>query len=653
MKRKQKIDIYVFGVLMIALFLRFIVYFQYFYYDFRADDFGPLTYPAYLAGYDWSTYLAGKMNYYGYGYYWIFAPLFRLVNSPKLLLALIIGINGLLVCLTSVLVYHLLVRYALFPRSAATMFFAVVPTMFQGDCNPNGGFWLRTDNEIPMFFGCWLLVWLLLKAQKLSLCQDASFRKRAGMAAGVSAVLCWMLTVHERALALMLSVIGAVLLIRLLKRRWLLQPAAFFISLAGFFILQRLLRSAVVNAVWAGVWPTTNTSAFSMVSLWFLESFTAVKSLLIMFFGNLHSFTIKAFGLPAFAAAITLAWIAKSLAERVRGGSHEKKTAGSQANAGAEEAWLDPFVLVMLVFGICVCVIIAGHAVRWGSMLYPGLISGELVYGYKGITYARYYYVFSGPIVFALFAYCFQHRYIKHSVLELSWGLWAAIELIFYAFVYPYCIRGSAKEGADYLRRSYGTFIIGNISNEKKHLITMSLMLITMLLVTAACAREKKSCVSDSRGEEKKKLPGALLHPCFQGIRALALAAVFLTGVFALDRAAEFEPGTKPSMSFMMPDSIPEAVDRLKEENALPENVYLQRNKWTYMFRYIHREDDFLWGAIPRSKLEEENMIIQKPDSRTRRYNKAKYQIFYIDGYQFITNCEKTAEALEAMADTD
>ena len=60
-------------------------------YELRMDDFGPLIYPARLAGFDWTELTTNIPNYYGYGYYWIFAPIFRLCNSARnLIMTLVI-----------------------------------------------------------------------------------------------------------------------------------------------------------------------------------------------------------------------------------------------------------------------------------------------------------------------------------------------------------------------------------------------------------------------------------------------------------------------------------------------------------------------------------------------------------------------------------
>ena len=651
MTTKKKPDVWIAATALCALILRFMCYLQSFKFYFRTDDIVPLSYPAYLAGQDWSTFLSGKMMYYGFGYYWIFAPLFAWVSSPKLLLALIVGFNGLVVALISVLMYHLLVTYMDFPRRPGTVFFALVPAMFLGDVSSRGMYWLRTDNEMPLFLACWLLVWLLLKAHALSTQGHAPLGKRIAVAIGVSAVLCWALTCHERSLALFLSVAVIELFLFAVKRRWLLHPVAFYASLVAGFLAQRMLRRAVIGVMWAGTWPSANTSAFSRVSLWFLESFTAMKALLMILFGNLHSFLIKSFGLPAFAAVIVVVWVMRSM--------FPKRSGAEDPAAG--EAWIDPGVLIMLVFGLCSMVIIGGNSVRWGSLLYPGLASGEVVYGYKGICYSRYYYVFCGPILFGLFAFCQRKREVLRTFargwLEASWAVWAAVEVVFFAFVFPYCVLADAAEGSNFVRRAIGNYFFTDIDDEKKLVLSMAMMLIAMVLFSIAviggrkkaAAGEESATQVSAEGAQKAVEKGAARLNAGRAEtlgKALIMTAVFLTAVFLVDRGVQVGRHPDPSLSFAKAAEVSEVLNDLEAEGTLPEKVYLERNVWNYTLRFLSRSVNFARGLPSEEELQEETLIVMGKKSDGGAYLQAGYDSFKVGNYCIYTNAGKTADAL-------
>ena len=622
---RKKLDLNVLLTFSIAFVLRFAAYFATFVYRFRTDDFGPLIYPAYLSGYDWSTFVSKTDFYYGYGYYWIFAPFFRWISSPYILLMVIVAISGLLIVLSSVLIYHLLVRYFSFPRKWYTAFFAVLPTVFQGDVTARWSFWYRTDNEVPVYFVVWLLVWLLLAAHR-QIEENTALRRRVVTGFLTAVCLCWGLTVHERLTALVLAVFAVEILLWLLKKKWLFQPVSFFCSFAVFFILQRILRSKVIDALWRGMQPGRNTSAFSAANIWFLKSFGAIKALILIFFGNLHSFFIRGFGLPAFAAVFCIVWIVRAAGNRWK----KEKRSGSLTEK--DGSWMDASILVMMVFGICIMIVIAGVAVRWGEAFFIGLVNKQYVYEYKGICYSRYYYVFIGPILFGLFAFCRKKKVLPRGLIEASWGVWAAIELFFFAIVFPYCVRADAMTGSNYIKRALGTFLFIHRSNETRLVVSMGLMFLAMLFLTIAVARPWGKGVQ---------------HMASVPVRMLTVSVIFLVLVFAADRGLQFKHKT-PKLRFFAADDAADALKMLHEEDCLPQQVYVPNANWSFVVQFMNKELPLLNGAVSDEDLDKDNLVLTKDN--TDRYKQAGYEIIDFSDCKVCTNNQAAAQRLEQLA---
>ena len=613
MSKKSRFDGNIVIVFVVSALLRLAPYMNHFVYRFRTDDFGTLIYPAYLAGYDWSSFVSGTNHYYGFGYYWIFAPLFRLINAPGKLLVAICAVSSLLIVLTSVLIYHIAVRYLRMPRSFVTAALAIVATMFQGDVYPRKDFWLRTDNEIPLFFAVWLLVWAVLAAA------DADTKRKKALCsflAGLSLV--WSLTVHERALALVMSVVFVLFLVWLLTRRWVIQPAVFMITLLCGFVCQRMMRRGVLDFFWQGGRPGKNTNAFSNVSLWFLEGVDAMRSLLLVLFGNIHSFIIRGFGIPAFAMVIAVGWIVLCIRKKAW---KEKETALTE-----DQKALNLSVLVVLIFGVCITVTILGMSVRWGSMLYPGIASGEVVRGYKGICYSRYYYTFIGPVVFGTLAYCWKNDSFQRSWITVSWALFGLFELIFYSFVFPYCVEADLKAGTNYVKRALGTYVLWG-SVEFRRALSMTFMLVTMLLLTYALTRGKE----DARRRH----------------RFVGLTAGFVLLIFAGDRAVQVRT-LHPSVSFQEGGTVVRQLKKLKEKDALPDQIYIENKNWSFPVQLTFKEIPFINGVPDDASPDASNLVILTHEEEAytengyREYKPGK-------SYRLYTNDADTIRALEEM----
>lgn len=618
--KRRKADIYPFITFLMAAGLRVICYLQPAYLQFRCDDFGTMIYPAYLAGYDWSPYVSGTNNYYGFGYYWIFAPLFRLIQDPKRLLMAMAFINSLLIAASSVLIYHLLVRYGSCKRGLITALIALVPSMFQGDLG-YGRYWYRTDNEIPLYLICWLMVWLLLEARE-SL--EASRRRRIALSAGMGLLIFWGLTVHERAMALLLTIVITEGFLYIARRRWLFQPLVLGGTIAAGFVLQRVMRRAVILTMWAGGWPKKNTSAFSRVSSWFLDSFVAIKTLLILFFGNMHNLLVKGYGLPAIAIFLVLWWAIKQLPLL--------RTKIFAKDPDVQEEWVGPGMLIMLTFGIAIMITIVGLAVRWGSFLYPGIAAGEVVYGYKGISHNRYYFTLIGPVIFGLFMYFGNHLPIKNRILPGSWVIFLGLEAVFFAKVFPYLLRADTREGTAYVKRSLGTWIFYGQSEKLGLAVTVICMLIPLILFSLAARPVKDGALPDTAGR----------------MRCLGICAAFILTVFALDRGARIDT-SDISLTFGKCEQVAAALAEMNEAGSLPEHVYLPYENWSFSVQFMNRDYSYEAREPADEQMEESNLVWRS--KADERYQEAGYEEIVVAGYHAYTNQENTALALQAYAD--
>ena len=594
MSKKRHVIFYPAVTLLLGIAMRFICYFQEFSYRMRTDDFGTLIVPAYLAGYDWRSYASASPHYYGFGYYWIMAPLFKMIDSPHTLLLAISVVNSLMVALTGVLIYYLLTHYLKMDHGITAVFLALIPQLFISTVRYDGPYWLRSDNELPLFLGCWLCVWALLAAERA---MNAGFWRRCLHAFLVSLALFLAFTVHERVIALAIAVAAVELFLYLTKRKWLLQPAAFFGSLGAAYVLQRFLRRAYIHFIWSGGQPAKNTNAFKNVSVWFLESRGTIKALLTVLIGNLHSLFVKGFGIPAIAMILVIVWCIRACVKN-------RETKGE---------WISGSMLIMLTFGAAAMVTIAGLCVQRGAKLYQSFLGDTSLKGHKGICYGRYYMPYIGPIALGALLYLYQQASkVKRGWAEASWAIFGTVEVFFFAFVYQVLL-----QAPEYVSMAYGLYLKRS-GDTTRLAFTILIPAVVLVLLTFACTKYRKLSV--------------------------AAAMIFILLYVGLTRVQQID-SKAPSIRFQSGERITRALTALEEQDLLPENLYLPYTNWAFPIQFSKKELSFIRNAPAKEQLSDNNLVICS-EKQESPYLDAGYEGFRIGKRYIYTNDPQTAQAL-------
>ena len=456
MEKNKKLVWNYFLVFAIAIVFRGLCHIRHCTFIFRTDDFGPLIYPATLAGLDWTEYIEQVHFYYGYGYYWIFAPLFYFMNSFKSVYFTILAINTVLICAIPMLVYKIETKYLKLPNNWITMLLAVSASFFVGDNPmPTGSTWCRTDNEIPIYFLVWILIAAVLATKE---CKDK--KKKIYYSIGVGLVLVWGLTIHERANAIILAIIATVIYVYICKKKWIINPAALIGTVGVGTVIHKIIKKLICAYFWSG--DAKNTNAYSEISIYFLKSLAGFRAFCTLIVGNLHSLLIKTYGLPVIAIAVLLFWIYKNgivfnFIRKRKGKKTEEESENDLVKSNSTGIENDE--LIMMIFGIAYIIIVIGLAMRWGVGLTNGFKTGEVVKNYKAICYSRYYYPVCGPLVIAVVAYLNTKRVELKKILYGSFGLLVFIEGIFFIFVFGLMSKGA---NAKYITRAQNIRVISD-----------------------------------------------------------------------------------------------------------------------------------------------------------------------------------------------
>ena len=90
------------------------------------DEVSMLAVPAYLAGCDWSECINAGGSYYGFGYFFLFAPLFRTNLGMIWIYRIILCVTALLEGIIPVIVHYILCHYLKFRSKFLVILITVI-----------------------------------------------------------------------------------------------------------------------------------------------------------------------------------------------------------------------------------------------------------------------------------------------------------------------------------------------------------------------------------------------------------------------------------------------------------------------------------------------------------------------------------------------
>lgn len=630
----KKRDYSVLIVLGLAALLRGVFYFQKVQFGLRTDDFGALVYPAALAGYDWSSFVADLKLYYGYGFAWIYTPLFWLLkDGRKIIIVISLFTSGIMV-MCSAYVYWLEKRFLKIRSKVISIFLAVLSSIYLGDVSflwGSGNLWYHTDNELAVTIFIWLVVGILLilhdLEEKIRLKMYEDFddrkkyeRKRIIFSVILGFVLAWGLTIHERLLSSIMAVLFAIAVLWILRKIWIVQPVAFSIVFVLSYIGQRMIRKEVIAFFWGSTDALKNTSAVSEVSMAFLESWLHMKAVLIILFGNLHCAFTRGYGIVVIGLMIPILWGLFAVIQFV----FRNSKIGCNLT---EDVPIRNDMLILLVSAFNILVVIAGLGVRWGNRLYNGFVNNKVVYHYKGIAYSRYYYFLLGPLLLATVSYIYHRRETVRKYIGLAVSGYVVVEAIFIWKVYPYLNR--TYNGSTNVSRAVNIKFFKNANYN----LVIGIVIATIILVLTTLYILDINLLKALKG------------------KGLALALILMFTAILSSRVVLLKGrGYKPSASYKTNVSkVVQNIRKLEKANVeLPELIYMNAVTHPREFEIqtqllnVHLK----CGYPTEDNLKESNLVICYKENEDML--KAGYiEIMCGKNYRIYTNNEEFADIMQ------
>ncbi len=354
------------------------------------DEVSMLAVPAYLAGCDWSECINAGGSYYGFGYFFLFAPLFRTNLGMIWIYRIILCVTALLEGIIPVIVHYILCHYLKFRSKFLVILITVIVSFI-------------TTNPLYNLFNEHILVLIIwgvtLAAFKLVYAETK--KERLFHTLLLDILLIYGLFLHTRFQVLLIAVCMAVIIYRFFYKEWIVSPVFFIVLGVGFFISQYIIHIVQIT-VW-GTAELSNTSA-GIPAVTDFNSLKLLTGFFKVILGNTGTFIIftASCGIFVFGALICF-FYHTFIKSRSR-----KKTDKS------------------FFFILCIFILSTGGILTALGLQHMKAFSvssnGEKFYAIKMLTYLRYYILFVIPLLFiGIILYCnafsFYRKTYKYSLV--------------------------------------------------------------------------------------------------------------------------------------------------------------------------------------------------------------------------------------------
>lgn len=370
------------------------------------DELGAIVGAASLAGYDWSGVI-DRGAYYGFGYYSLFAPLFKLELSPIIIYRIVLIVTRILRgSLISLIAYYIGKHYYMCDLKLKLMMLSVIcaiPLYANYDAN------IINDVVLDIFF--WIVI--------LSLCKiieniDNTYKCIKWIAVYLITIF-WCSFIHTRAMIIIIA--SFLLLLGLLiykKKMKILIPV---ISVPIITAISRILIKMYQNRIWfksgeglanASVNITENISIFDKKTweIWF-----------DILLGNIAVQSLLTGGLFLLAVMVMIQYIYLLI--------NKKQEQGA--------VYIN---IVFLISILCMGAALAAFLVSgWFAGMYStwDTVEKGKAYSYKGLCYVRYWNVFAMPFLFTGVCLAGKSQYrdcIRKAILLGIIIFWGFVQII-------------------------------------------------------------------------------------------------------------------------------------------------------------------------------------------------------------------------------
>lgn len=374
---------------------------------YSSDEMSAISVAALAAGYDWSQ-VVSKAGYYGIGYLFLFAPLFHIINNPIYIYRIVLLTSSLLVSISAPVCYLVLYKFIKMESRLQKVVISSVCGLFNFFTAVN----INIRNEELLYLLIWIIVYILCN---ILYCNQVNVKREVNEII-LLLLLGYSLTIHTRAICLIIAVLFFDVIGRIFFKKSFLHKWCYLVIAVGYTMIEWMLKW-YQGRIWFG--KATNASVISTVenSLSRINDFKNMNlylDIIRISGGQIYTATAVSGGLFIIAVITLVIFFL------------EKKYKENQKTKYIF------FIGGMFLF--CTILTIAGQSITWLAGVTNGIRNyGEGVYrdAYRAFTYLRYMGCYVAPFIMCalvvamedrkLFKRAFSYGLVIVSVLTVFW----------------------------------------------------------------------------------------------------------------------------------------------------------------------------------------------------------------------------------------
>ena len=387
-----------------------------------SDETSTFSSAAMLAGHDWSG-VVSHAGYYGFGFYWIFAWIFKITENPIIIYRTVLIFCSLLQALIAPICLFISMHFFHINKSRRAVLFSIV-------C----AYCVVTRitviyNEHPFVLLAWLVALIMCFLTKTLEEDDKLKRKIYSFLLGI--LLCWGFTIHTRAVIFVIALFLVHFLYKMLWGRWLLDKV-FWVTIGIGYLGTKYLIRFYQNGIWGKSEGLRNAN----ISISFSKDFTDIntwRTLVNIWIGQIDTVSVFSGGLFWVSFCVFLFFAFNLFRKR------------NIVNLTGKYVFV-----VGSLFILCIGGTIFAQSFTWFGMVVDGIknnITESEYYGYKAFTYVRYFGPYIGPFMLCGLTVCNKGARYLGRIRWWIWGGYTALLLYWMISIQPLiALNDAAKE---------------------------------------------------------------------------------------------------------------------------------------------------------------------------------------------------------------
>lgn len=546
-----------------------------------------------LVGWDWSG-VAEDYRYYGYGFFVLLTPLFKIVSDPLVLYRCIVSLFVLLQALVAPLAYRIMRDFYsisdtpfLVLGATACSYFVTVRAVY-------------TYNEHVYIFIVWLIAAALLKLEKNV---DNTSGKRKWTLV-VLLLMVYAMTLHSRAVALWIALLAGIFAYFIVYRKWVVSWAVLGgIGILGYGGAELAKRLVINSSISDGAAAVNNVSVSFDISSIFYSS-KSILGWVYIIIGQLSTLMVFTGGFAVFCLVVGIYKLLGTLLKRL----FPKWKLGEYSQSDSQSFFL---LTVMLA---AVVITILGQSFSWLWGVADGLERNKEVDSYRAFTYLRYFGVYFGPILMLGLVWLKKEHEAYCRCIGAIFTVGWLLQLIWCTYILPYIssFTGTVWDYAPYSlthgwtdKLSRSSYIVG----------TAAALLLSYIIYFLA--KHKKGTI-------------------VAGILACLLLYEYCYN-------AVYHEGWRGKTNYEFLYDSCQVMDALADQEVLPDHIYVDRISHPvtgqgtgYIYQFMLPEQRIIFRLPEEDEVEEASAVLTVDGNLNEKLAEQGYWFVWLGESQYI-----------------